>query len=119
MSIKFFRFEQELVRDNHGCPCRTDYRMKFTVDNFPFNAESNDFSDHIYIYRGGELVTEIPVQGEKPHNPQAWHQHIEKAFEANNSFLQKKVCDIKGGTCEKVANGIVENLMTDPDLAWI
>lgn len=112
MRIKFFRFEQELVLDNHGCPCRTDYRMKFTVDNCPFNAQSNDFSDYIDIYRDGNLVMEIHVQGEKPHNPQMWHRHIKKTFEAAKAA-------INGSSCEKVANDIAENLMTDPNLAWI
>lgn len=111
MRIKFFQFEQELVRDNHGCPCCINYRMKFTVDNCPFNAQSTDFSNYIDIYRKGNLVAEIPVQGKKSHNPQEWHRRIEQAFAADNSLL--------GGNCEKVANDIAENLLTDPDLAWI
>lgn len=111
MRIKFFQFEKELVRDNHGCPCRTDYRMKFTVGKILFTAESTDFLNYIEIYRGGNLVMEIPVHKEKPHNPQMWHRSIEQAFADGNSLL--------GDTCEKVANDIAENLMTAPDLAWI
>ena len=59
MKIIFEPWREEIIRDNHGCPYRTDYLTKFKVGGVEFAVQFDDFSYDVNIYHDYHHVMNI------------------------------------------------------------
>ena len=59
--IIFEPWREEVIRDNHGCPCRTDYLTTFKVGGVNFSALFANLARVVDIYHGYHHVTGVRV----------------------------------------------------------
>ena len=59
MKIIFEPWREEVICDNHGCPCRTDYLTTFKVGGVQFVAQCTNHLCDVDIYHEYHHVTNI------------------------------------------------------------
>lgn len=59
MNIIFGNWREEIVCDDHGHPCRTDYSVVFMIGRVKFTADFNDFSRSVDVYQNYRHVMTI------------------------------------------------------------
>lgn len=63
MEIIFEPWREEIIRDNHGCPCRTDYYSTAGVGGVKYSVQYFDTKRCIHIYHG--YYPPVNIYGDK------------------------------------------------------
>lgn len=113
MNIIFGNWQEEIVYDNHGCPCRTDYRTTFTIDGVRFTAETNDLLRHIDVYHNASYVVTV-YNYEKPITTDTAAKLI-KAELRNNPHFQRAVKEQVFARLAKLNETLCQELLTSGD----
>lgn len=111
MNIIFGNWQEEIIYDNHGCPCRTDYRATFTIDGVRFIAETSDLLRHLDVYHNTSYVTTI-YNYEKPITPNAVEKLIKSELN-NNTHLQRAVKEKVFDRLAKLNETLVQQLLAN------
>ena len=108
MNFKFEKVIPEKIYDNHSCPCLTEYRLNFTVDEVEGRAIfSNVWGGiDIYLYKGGwaKIKCRHGLDYSKVRSA------IQNAFQENEE-VKKMFHKAKGDELEVTKNELCQKLL--------
>ena len=110
MNIIFNCWQEEIIYDNHGCPCGTKFRTTFTIGGVQFSAEFDDLSRAVYVCYGIRLVVTVY------HDTKLTTYTAEELITAelsNNSCFQKFVKEKMFERLGNLSRSLYEKLLAD------
>lgn len=110
MNIVFNCWQEEIIYDDHGCPCVTQFRTTFTIGGVQFSAEFYDLSRAVRVYHNIQLVVTVY------HDTKLTTYTAEELIKAelhNNSYFQKFARDKMFERLGNLNRSLYEKLLGD------